>query len=97
MRKIIFVGSPEGSSEESLARIDEAIAQIREKADALRDALAEDRRDEVLTALKAVAYTLENSRIWDGQRWHYSPLHPMIFVPALEKALAAIAKAEGRK
>lgn len=63
--------------------------------ESLRDALAEP--DEVLTALKAVAYTLENSRIWDGQAWHYSPLHPMIFVPALEKALAAIAKAEGRE
>ena len=43
MRKVIFVGSPEGSSEESLARMDEAIKQIREAADALRAALAEDR------------------------------------------------------
>jgi hypothetical protein len=62
---------------------------------ALSDALAEP--DEVLTALKVVAYTLEKSRIWDGQGWHYNPLHPMIFVPALEKALATIAKAEGQK
>ena len=43
MRKVIFVGSPEGSSEESLARMDAAIQQIREAADALRAALAEDR------------------------------------------------------
>lgn len=43
MRKVIFVGSPEGSSEESLARTDEAIQKIREAADALRAALAEDK------------------------------------------------------
>ena len=42
MRQVIFVGSPEGSSDESLARLDAAIAQIREAADALRAALAED-------------------------------------------------------
>ena len=47
MRKVIFVGSTEGSSEESLARIDAAIAQIREAADALRAALAEDRLNEM--------------------------------------------------
>ena len=43
MRQVIFVGSPEGSSEESLAQMDEAIQKIREAADALRAALAEDR------------------------------------------------------
>jgi hypothetical protein len=45
MRKVIFVGSPE-SSEESLARMDAAIQGIREAADALRAALAEDRLGE---------------------------------------------------
>ena len=47
MRQVIFVGSPEGSSEESLARMDAAIAQIREAADALRAVLAEDRLNEM--------------------------------------------------
>lgn len=42
MRKVIFVGS-QGSSEESLARMDEAIQKIREAADALRAALAKDK------------------------------------------------------
>ena len=43
MRKVIFVGSPEGSSEESLARMDAAIQEIREAADALRAALSKDK------------------------------------------------------
>ncbi len=53
MRKVIFVGSPEGSSEESLARMDAAIQEIREAADALRAALAEDRLNEMQAAVVA--------------------------------------------
>ena len=43
MRKIIFVASPEAASDESLARLDEAIRQIRERAETLFTRLAEDR------------------------------------------------------
>jgi len=57
MRKVVFVGSPEGSSEESLARMDAAIQRIREAADALRAALAEDRlaEEKVLAEREACA------------------------------------------
>jgi hypothetical protein len=75
MRKIIFVGSPEGSSEESLARIDEAIAQIREKADALRDALAEDRLNE-MQALTESEYSQWEYELHGGQEAETLMLQP---------------------
>lgn len=46
MRKVIFVGSPEASSAESLAQLDELMQDIKTKVEALRDALAEDRQKE---------------------------------------------------
>lgn len=44
MRKVIFVESPEASRDESLAQLDAAMQDIKTKAEALRDALAEDRQ-----------------------------------------------------
>ena len=69
MRKIIFVGSPEGSSEESLARMDEAIQGIREAADALRAALAEDRLAEEYALWGVVVGGL-------GGRWPIQQINP---------------------
>ena len=30
-------------------------------------------------------YALSKARIWGGMDWHYNPLHPMHYKPALDK------------
>ena len=50
---------------------------------------------ELLTALVDVSYTLEKARIWGGMEWKYNPLHPVHYLPARDKARAAIAKHGG--
>jgi hypothetical protein len=47
---------------------------------------------ELLAALVDVSYTLEKARIWGGMDWTYNPLHPVHYLPARDKARAAIAK-----
>lgn len=61
------------------------------------DAAAELRRleaanAELLEALADVSYTLEKARIWGGMEWKYNPLHPVHYLPARDKARAAIKK-----
>ena len=50
---------------------------------------------ELLDALVDVSYTLEKARIWGGMEWKYNPLHPVHYLPARDKARAAIAKHGG--
>ena len=50
---------------------------------------------ELLTALVDVSYTLEKARIWGGMEWKYNPLHPVHYLPARDKARAAIKKHGG--
>lgn len=50
---------------------------------------------ELVEALSDVAYTLDSARIWGGMEWTYNPLHPFKYLPARDKARAALAKASG--
>ena len=50
---------------------------------------------ELLAVLGDVWYALEKARIWGGMDWHYNPLHPVHYLPARDKARAAIAKHGG--
>ena len=50
---------------------------------------------DLLEALVDVSYTLEKARIWGGMEWKYNPLHPVHYLPARDKARAAIAKHGG--
>lgn len=50
---------------------------------------------ELVEALSDVSYALEKARIWGGMDWTYNPLHPLHYLPARDKARAALAKAEG--
>ena len=50
---------------------------------------------ELLDALVDVSYTLEKARIWGGMEWKYNPLHPVHYLPARDKARAAIKKHGG--
>jgi len=50
---------------------------------------------ELLAALVDVSYTLEKARIWGGMDWTYNPLHPVHYLPARDKASAAIKKHGG--
>ena len=49
----------------------------------------------MLEALIDIKYGLEGARIWGGMEWTYNPLHPFKYLPLVEKASAAIAKATG--
>ena len=51
---------------------------------------------ELLDALVDVSYTLEKARIWGGMEWKYNPLHPVHYLPARDKARAAIKKHGGK-
>ena len=35
-------------------------------------------------------YQLEKARIWNGMDWAYNPLHPIIYLPVLEKLRKAL-------
>jgi hypothetical protein len=35
--------------------------------------------------MEDAAYQLSKARIWGGMDWHYNPLHPMHYKPALDK------------
>jgi len=48
-------------------------------------------RDELLRVLAFAAHKLEGARIWNGMGWHYNPLHPVHYKPALERINAALA------
>jgi len=41
-------------------------------------------------ALNIVVYAMEQGRAWGGSNWKYSSLHPVHYVPVLEKARAAM-------
>ena len=75
-------------------------AELERKSDAIqwlwkeRDTLRAVNK-QLLEALKDIAYQLEKARIWGGMDWHYNPLHPMHYLPARDKARAAIAAAKG--
>jgi uncharacterized membrane protein len=72
-----------------LERKSDAIQRLWAERDSLRASMAQ-----LLEALKDIAYQLEKSRIWGGMDWHYNPLHPIHYLPARDKARAAIAAAK---
>jgi DNA repair exonuclease SbcCD ATPase subunit len=72
-----------------LERKSDAIQRLWAERDSLRASMAQ-----LLKALKDIAYQLEKSRIWGGMDWHYNPLHPSHYLPARDKARAAIAAAK---
>lgn len=80
--------------------LDDEFAQGRISNHTGRKAAAELRRleaanAELLAALVDVSYTLEKARIWGGMDWTYNPLHPVHYLPARDKARAAITKHGG--
>jgi uncharacterized membrane protein len=72
-----------------LERKSDAIQRLWAERDSLRTSMAQ-----LLEALKDIAYQLEKARIWGGMDWHYNPLHPIHYLPARDKARAAIAAAK---
>jgi hypothetical protein len=76
--------------EAELERKSDAIQRLWKERDTLRAV-----NKQLLEALKDIAYQLEKARIWGGMDWHYNPLHPMHYLPARDKARAAIAAAKG--
>lgn len=53
-------------------------------------------RGEVLllrATMESAAYQLSKARIWGGMEWHYNPLHPMYYKPALERLREVLDKA----
>jgi len=55
---------------------------------ALQALIAE--RDKLREAAEYAAHQLEKARIWGGMDWHYNPLHPMNYRPALERLRDAV-------
>jgi hypothetical protein len=79
-----------------LRRLDEAHDwQHKMAGDRLRRIEKLERTNaQLLETLKDIAYQLEKARIWGGMDWHYNPLHPIHYLPARDKARAAIAAAK---
>lgn len=38
----------------------------------------------------STAHDLSQARIWNGTGWHYNPLHPMYYKPALDRLRKAL-------
>ena len=73
-----------------MARLQAQIDRMRKELRRLEAANAE-----LLESLVDVSYTLEKARIWGGMEWKYNPLHPVHYLPARDKARAAIKKHGG--
>ena len=55
---------------------------------AARDIEIERLRGEVMflrATMEGATYQLSKARIWGGMEWHYNPLHPMYYKPALDR------------
>ena len=57
-----------------------------------RDAMHEaaDEIERLRAALVEAEHAMTKARVWGGMAWHYNPLHPMHYVPALEAIRAAL-------
>ena len=67
----------------------EAAQRIRDDAAALRELQGE--RDRLREALSFAKHKLSMAKIWGGMGWHFNPLHPVHYLPALDKIDAALA------
>ncbi len=45
----------------------------------------EGRIERLTDAISYAAHQLEQARIWNGMGWHYNPLSPMFYQPALQR------------
>lgn len=48
------------------------------------------RRVRLRAVAEYAAHQLECARIWNGMDWHYNPLHPLMYRPALERLRDAL-------
>lgn len=46
--------------------------------------------------MEEATYQLSKARIWGGMDWHYNPLHPMHYKPALDKMREVLDGPNGR-
>lgn len=72
----------------AVAQRDEQIAKLTAEVEALRA---------VRDAASDAAHAMEGARVWSGMQWHYNPLHPIHYKPALEKLRAAIDAARAER
>lgn len=66
----------------------EASAMLLSQAaeiEALREALQPENAVAWREAVEFAAHKLEGARIWNGMDWHYNPLHPIYYLPALKR------------
>ena len=49
---------------------------------------------ELREALNSLVYAMEQGRVWGGSTWEYYPLHPVHYVPVMEKARAVLKETE---
>lgn len=47
-------------------------------------------RERWRATIEDAAHQLEKARIWAGMEWHYNPLHPMHYLPALKRLRDAL-------
>jgi hypothetical protein len=59
-----------------------------------RELELEEENEKLREALNSVVYAAEQGRVWDGSTWEYPPLHPVHYVPVLEKARAVLQETE---
>jgi ParB-like chromosome segregation protein Spo0J len=90
----------DGHCRQAAAELRRLEAEVERKAAVIKFLWNECDRQEALNAqlleaLVDIAYRLEKARIWGGMEWKYNPLHPMHYLPARDKARAAIKAAKG--
>ena len=98
IRQLRTAADMQGLSQEFeavMAEIDRLRAQLVDIT-IERDILRQDNsnhtaeRERLRAALVDAEHALTKARIWGGMEWHDNPLHPMFYVPALEKLQAAL-------
>lgn len=91
------VWSPCDTAAGVISQIDNMVSGLVQPQPVQQDRVAEleAANAELLAVLGDIWYALEKARIWGGMEWKYNPLNPVHYLPARDKARAAIAKHGG--
>ena len=65
----------------------QSLRNMGNEAEAAADEVARLRGEVAMlrATMEGAAYQLSKARIWGGMDWHYNPLHPMHYKPALDR------------
>jgi hypothetical protein len=79
---MVHAAAAEAAEREHMAELEARIVELSAEVAMLRE------------TMEGAAYQLSKARIWGGMEWHYNPLHPLHYRPALDRLREVLDRAE---